>query len=237
MDFLKGYIANAAALSVCAPFDTIKTHYQTNNLTLAKTINHIKNINGAPRYGNFYAGLGSSLLTYPIFWGTYFQANKTIKENIECPEFVSSYTSACIGSTLSNPLFVTKVKSQKNKIPIFQATKLIVEESGFRGFSKGLPLTCLANTRIAAVMHLNEQLNEHFSVPISALISKSGFSLAMYPLDTIRTIQRNQPGKSSALDIGRIMYNSGIRTIYRGGLVYTLATTPQFVIMMIIMEL
>jgi len=261
MEFIKGFTANAIAMTATAPFDTIRTNYQTKPTTFSHTVSNInKNYGG---YRGFYKGLSSGIATYPVFWGTYFHINKYIKDaqkNIAdnsradtshinniivdisrhkiVANFANSYVSANVASVVSNPLFVIKVRTQTSGISPITAIKNIYNETGIRGFAKGLPITTISNLRLGIMMPAFDAINEKLNnTALSAFLSKSAISTVLYPFDYIRVIQRNSSTKIKSIDILTDFYKkNGIRSLYRGVHLHILATTPQFIIMMCVMS-
>lgn len=72
---------------------------------------------------------------------------------------------------------------------------------------------------------------------VSSFFAKSVSTYIFYPLDLIRTIQRNTPNKlSSYTIIKEIWRENKLIGFYKGSGIYMLTSTPNFVIMMYIID-
>jgi solute carrier family 25 folate transporter 32 len=255
MDGFIGILSNTFSTTVIHPIDVIKTNYQVaikNNPQKINNIIKLKWRNGGLK--NFYRGLSPNILTYPIFWGVFFEGRKYnfyLFKNRYLNNFSQYFLLANFASTITNPLFVIKTKLQtvNRRKDIFNMLKDIYRYNGLRGFFKGYLATILNNLKLGiqfplydhfkdfnrkiAFFDKNEKINIAFSSTLSKLISSS----ITYPLDLIRLIQRGSNLKISIIDIVKNVYKrEGIIGLYRGILLYNFVSTGNFVIMMITFE-
>ena len=240
MDGFFGFMANAAALCITQPIDTIKTRFQVRpDSTVSEVARGIYANHGAR---GFYAGLTPNLATYPIFWAAFFGSNQvmkdvTVSENRHVDKFCKYYTSGMIGSAIANPLFVLKIRSQNTCAPIREVVRQ-VEQTGYRTYYRGLGATYINNLKLGIQFPLYDLFKDRTqSVALSSFGAKTVSSAVLYPFELIRTQQR---GATTDLTIrqtaANIYQHSGIRGFYRGLVLYNLVTTPNFVIMMLGME-
>lgn len=247
-DFIIGS-SSACLASLCVyPIDVIKTQIQVNSVnkrTNVTTINVIRDILKTQGFRGFYRGFTPNLLTYPIFWGIFFElGKKPIFPSTGYKygdKFLISTCSGIIASVLTNPLFVFKVKVQtenlkgnvKQSYP--QLAKSIYNAEGIRGYYKGLGATLLNNTKLGLQMPLVDYLSEKTnSVTIGSAVGKIASSAIFYPMDLIRTNQRESKTKLPLMDITKNIYKTnGLLGFYRGLVIYTAMTGPNFILMMI----
>lgn len=162
-------------------------------------------------------------------------------ENKHADKFVKSYASALIGSGLTNPLFVLKTRMQNSEGSSKTVWSTIRETNrlGYRAYFRGLSSTYLNNSKLAIQFPMYDYLKEKTdSVVASSLGSKVVSSSILYPLDLIRVNQRNSDVKVSMSEIITSIYRkNGIRGLYRGVMLYNAVSTPNFMIMMIGVEI
>lgn len=234
-------ISSTSSIFACCltyPIDVIKTRYQT---TL-----HNKNIWQVIRTIHppiaYYKGLSYNLLTYPIFWGTYFEMDKHAKQYIPTTgqyyvdKTIYALTSSVIASVVANPLFVLKTRYQTNN-PNKQIQQ-IYQNEGIRGFFKGLNATLINNTKLAMQFPLYDYIKRKDNNIIHAsIISKFITSTIFYPFDLVRSKQRDNINKLSVTNILKtVIKTEGFRGLFKGVTLYTMTTLPNFVIMMYCIE-
>jgi solute carrier family 25 (mitochondrial folate transporter), member 32 len=234
MEFVYGFCANLVSTTICHPIDVIKTNYQINKSSIN---NNIKNIYDFRGVKGFYRGLGTNILTFPIFWGVYFQTNKIAKEKNINP-IISYYIAGMIGSFIANPFFVIKTRVQLHNIPIIETIKTTYKNGGIYSFYRGLNATLLNNSKLGIQFPLYDYLKDNYmNVPTASLISKVISTSILYPMDLIRVKQRSSDIPISILKISFDIFNTnGFRGFYRGIILYNMISTPNFVIMMCTME-
>lgn len=252
MDGIIGLTSNILSTTLVHPIDVIKTNFQISRI---EKQNNVKNII-AKTYRDFgirgfYKGLTPNILTYPIFWGIFFQTrNKKINitEHYEINKFLVSFGSACFASFIANPLFVLKVRLQSqnklNKKTYFGTIKEIYKSSGIIGYYRGMSATIFNNFKLGIQFPLydylkskTDKLTSPFaSVLISSSLSKIISSTPLYPLDLIRVIQRNSGSLNILQIFNNIVKKDGYFGLYRGVLLYNSISTLNFVVMMCLVE-
>ena len=243
MDGLIGIIANLCSITLVQPIDIIKTRYQV-SLTSTSIREIYRNIYISRGWKGFYQGLSPNLMTYPIFWGVYFQTKKELSDlyiqTHELPaSFAISLMASMTASCISNPLYVLKTRMQTYKMPRYSlVVREIYKDHGYKGMSKGLPATMLNDSKMAIQFPLYDLMQKKFDcAPISLILSKLISSSIFYPFDLIRVNQRNSSINLTIKNsLMQIYKTSGIRGFYRGLFLYTCVSTPNFVIMMLIKE-
>ena len=280
MDLITSIFSASLAVVITYPIDVIKTQFQvtlkgsesrSNLFTLKGSESHSnlftrlkhKNPKGANvtsltkdlyqqrgLYG-FYRGVGSSLMTYPIFWGLYFQTKKIKWEPTNYKygdKFIIASGSGIVASIITNPLFVIKTRFQTDNLkthsnsPIKKSytnlIKSIYHHEGIGGYYKGLLPTLLNNTKLGVQFPLYDYLKEQTdSVLISSGLAKTLASTIFYPLDLIRVNQRDLVEKLSIRDAVKQIYKkSGPIGFYRGVMLYNFVNGSGFVLMMLIKD-
>lgn len=234
-----GTTSSIIASTLIYPIDLIKTNYQIANYQKykPKTTEIIKNIYKTGGYMNFYKGVSSTLITYPLFWGVFFQTR----------DHTNVMVASSLASFVANPLFVIKTRFQTN--PNMKYNYLInniYHYEGIRGFYKGFASTLINNTRLWIQFPLYDKIkieldknysNKHINVTISSLLSKTISSSIYYPTDLIRTNQRNTKNNINMYAVGKNIYKTnGYRGFYNGALLYNMVSVPNFILLMIIRE-
>jgi len=245
MEGLFGLISNTMSTSFVHPIDVVKSNYQmarntSNPQSVKQIMRSTWNTNGLR---GFYRGLGPNLGTYPIFWGVYFQTGKhkvNLFQNKYLDKFTTSFAAGNIASAVANPLFVVKTRLQtnNNNKGYIQTMKDINRSGGTRAFFRGLPSTMLNNFKLGIQFPMYDYfLEKTNNIAISSASAKLISSTALYPLDLVRVIQRGSEKKLPIKKIARNIYaKEGIRGLYRGALLYNCVSTPNFVIMMMMLE-
>ena len=115
MEFLISSISSVLSSTLVYPIDVIKTQYQVtriNQKNPSNAIQVIRHINKTQGIKGFYKGLGSNLMTYPLFWGFYFEMRKVNYQptGYKYPDKIfMSFISGVGATTIVNPLYVMKV--------------------------------------------------------------------------------------------------------------------------------
>jgi solute carrier family 25 (mitochondrial folate transporter), member 32 len=234
-EFAIGTLSSLISYSLTYPIDTIKTNYQTKSLSerpvLKDVVQQIYRTQGLKGY---YRGVGSTLATYPLFWGIFFQTNSTHNVMI-----ASGLASLC-----TNPLFVLKTRFQSNanqksgKVSYFNLTKNIYHNEGVGGFFKGFSSTLVNNTKMWIQFFAFDEINKKTdNIAMSSMLAKIISSTIYYPTDLIRTNQRNLKDNQSMFEIGNtICKANGIRGLYHGVFLYTMVSVPNFLMLMVIRD-
>ena len=159
---------------ICAPLDVAKVRLQiqgslrvkkyTGGITSTLTsIYREEGIRGT------FRGLGPTLFTVPIFWGTYWpiynQSKRYIIQNypdisIPLAHLSAAIISGVIGDIITNPFWVTRTRIQtlalhpesklyNTKVGTLGMMKTIYREEGFFAFYKGLSASILGLTHVA----------------------------------------------------------------------------------------
>ena len=258
MDFFIGFTANVISTTIVNPVDVIKTNYQIDNMkskkrwtghTRTSVSSIIRNIYRLDGLKGFYRGLLPNLSTYPVFWSVFFGLKGTelnnykfinLENNDELNKYtnksISTLISASIASTLANPIFVVKTKLQASEqtsssSSIKITTQQLYREEGMRAYFRGLNATLLNNSKLCVQFPMIDYLKEkHDMNPFtSSLLARTSMTALFYPLDNIRTNQRNFVGLSMS-DVAKQIYRHyGLLGFYRGVLLYSMTSTPNFV--------
>ena len=248
MDGLIGLISNTLSTSIVHPIDVTKTRNQVNimynkSIPINKVIMDIYKGNGVR---GFYKGLGPQLMTYPFFWGIYFQTSSATKRyygDIK-PSFMENafitFGSASLASSIVNPLFVLKTRMQTSEVKTSAVAiiKQLYKENGLKSAYKGLPSSIGNNVKLGIQFPLYDYLKSSTdSVLFSSMFSKLIAATIFYPLDLVRVNQRNSPDVLTIKEVCNSIYNNhGVRGFYRGVLLYNMVSTPNFVLMIFIKE-
>jgi hypothetical protein len=242
MDGLIGLTSSIIAVSLTHPIEVIKTNYQvlgnsSTPLSSFKTIQYIYNNRG---FNGFFKGLPVSLTSQPIFWGTFYQTkalNLNFTSNKINNSIINNVVCGLVGSLIANPLYVLKTRFQArtNTQTYFKMAFDMYKNERFTQFFAGYPSTALNNLKLGIQIPLydylkdNKQLNTFYSAGISKFASTTLF----YPLDIIRTLQRNSSETLSILKASKVIYKqNGLAGFYRGVVLYNFYSTPNFIILM-----
>jgi solute carrier family 25 folate transporter 32 len=249
MNFIIGSSSAALAYTLVYPIDVIKVRYQNINYTnsclkdvkLSNIVRQVYNIHGIK---GFYKGCVSNIMSYPVFWGIYFETKSRLYSN----PMLNTYLASTLASAFTNPLFVMRTKLQNcNKNMSYpKMIKNLYRERGLLGFYKGYPMTMIDNFKLCGLMTLNSYfinivrnendtiLQQSAKITYVSSISKLGVSLILYPTDIIRTIQRSNDTKISMLKIiKRIYHKDGIKGFYKGGVLNMCTKIPSFSLTML----
>jgi len=252
MTFLTDSFSSIIASSTVYPIEVIKSQYQR-NLVLNHNSNSIRHIvKNIHHNGGFYKGLGSNLISFPIFWGVYFQSNQYNKQFVNSyfspdsfiNKFITSSSSAIFASIVTNPLFVLKTRLQienlvsTNNSSYNDILRNIYHKEGFAGYMKGIKVTALNSSKLGIQFPLYDLLHDKTNnVFISSAISKILTSTLFYPFDIIRTNQRDSINKISIRHVAFEIYKKhGFYGLYKGVGLYNLVSSSNFIIMMLIRD-
>lgn len=226
--------------TIVYPANALKVTYQTSpNLTVRQAIGVLTDRAHTKGILSIYRGLGPNLLTYPIFWGVFFP----IKNNLTWAPTGHKYadkvltvgTASSIGSLIANPLFVMQVRSVTGKLtnPL-----VIAKVEGVSALLRGFPSTVVNNLKLCIQFPLYDYFyDKSNSVLISALGAKTTANSMTYPLDLIRTTQRNSTTSLTMSEIVREIHGkSSWQGLYRGLYVYNAMSVPNFCLMMVILQ-
>lgn len=243
LQLLSGFLSATVAMYTTHPFDTIKIQYQADKLnrrvpTLVSNIYKYQGLSG------FFKGCGSTLPTYPIFWGLFFAIKDNKHQVSKWPmlnSIIKTFIASTIASVICNPLFVLKTRKQTLATKdlkagsYLQEIKSIYLSDGIRGFGKGLPVTLWSNFRLIFQFPLYEWLmmQTSGSILISSVVSKVTANTLFYPTNIIGTIQRDYLEKLTIRSCIKQLYDThGIKGFYRGLLLYNLSSGSNFTVMM-----
>ena len=254
MEFLTSMVASIMSVVCTQPMDVVKTQFQVARLNSSnpKTLSIIKNIAKTTGLKGFYRGLTPSLISYPIFWGSYFPIkNYNFKPSgyNMIDKFIVACGASSIASTITNPLFVIKTRVQtldtnysqsinQDKTNYKKLCKSIYFEEGIRGFYKGFKPTIINNTKLSIQFPIYEYLKKKTnSIIFASGLAKVFASTIFYPMDLIRVNQRDSIKKMSITETSKQIYKkSGIIGFYRGILIYNIVNGTNFILMMIFKE-
>jgi hypothetical protein len=244
--------ASIISSTLTYPGDVLKSQYQliknnklsfNSNLSMTQLSKFVYNKNGM--FG-FYKGLNIFLTNYPTFWTTFFIIDSkkyNIVENNVYNNIIWTTMCSSAGSFVSNPFFVIKTRMQsqslENKnVKFIDIIKNIHNNESYLSFFKGYGATLFNNTKLIVQMPLYSFLNEKTeNTIVSSFLAKTFSTYISYPLDLIRTIQRNTPNKLSSYMIAKEIWGKNkLIGFYKGSGIYMLTSTPNFVIMMYIID-
>jgi len=242
MEFIISSVSSIIASTIIYPVEVIKVQYQRTRIIQPDTSVYqlTKNLYNQKSIKQYYRGLTSHLMTYPLFWGIFFQMDKY---NYINNKLLKTYINANIASSITNPLFVLKVRFQLESInnKSYSYKKLVMNiyrQEGILAFFKGYPSSVFNNIKLAIQFPLYDEINKYTSnVALSAIISKSIASSMFYPFSIVRTNQRDSIKKLSICDVLKLLYKRhGFKGYFKGVGMYNLVTLPNFVIMMVIRD-
>jgi solute carrier family 25 folate transporter 32 len=248
INLVSGFVAATVAMYFTHPIDTLKIQYQADKQS-RRVPELIKTIYQTQGFRGFYQGCGSTLPTYPVFWGIFFSVrnqNWILCQNTLLNSILNNFMAASVASTVCNPLFVLKTRKQtsvmknaKLRCSYFDEIRTIYQTEGLRGFGRGLGITLWSNLRLVVQFPLYDwiMLRSVQNILLASVISKSVANSVFYPTNIIGTIQRDRPIKISVGTIYQQIYHvSGWRGFYKGLLIYNMASCPNFAIMMLVKE-
>lgn len=249
-EFLVSTFSSIISSTVVYPIDLLKTQIQVNQVkNINKNVFRLsKNIYRNQGVRGFFNGLTPFVGSYPFFWGTYFYMNQyklDVSSNVYCNKMFNAFTSATVASVLTNPLFVLKTRlqtdslsNQTDTLTNRQHIKNIIQNEGVLGFYKGLSTTVGSHTKLAVQFPMYDLLKEKgYSTFYASLIAKTVTSTVFYPLDLIRTNQRDSKEKLKFVDAYKtVIRNKGVAGLYKGVILYNMVTAPNFILMMVLID-
>lgn len=179
---IPGICAGLLSSVICNPLDVMRINKQIDKTIILNRHTPFK-------------GLGYGMITIPMFWGIYFpiyEFNKIKNTTSVYDKFFNSwvaYTSVCIASTVTTPLWVLRQKAQTGKLHE-------VPKMTFSQFYCGLIPTYFINLNFLVQIPMYEYLmsktdNNTYNTFLNTAISKTVATCIFYPLDTIRVSMRN----------------------------------------------
>jgi hypothetical protein len=265
---LNGTAASALSTVACSPLDVLKTQFQVAGSKIGYR-DLVRTVVKQQGYSGFYKGLVSTLSTRPVFYTIMYPLKEEFEKYqitgySSADKVLSSAFAGWGGITATNPLWVLKTRMQtqilsqngglndvalKQKLSYPKLISDIYQKEGFRSFYKGLGTSLLKGTEIGLIfplydclkLQVNFSQHSFFNNMVAGASSKFVANLIMYPLDVIRTEQRNQiDSKIGIWKTGRelVKRHGSIRKgLYRGLGVYTGATGMQFATMVAMYDL
>nr|QBK92358.1 MAG: mitochondrial carrier-like protein [Pithovirus LCPAC304] len=224
--FLSGFIAGTVAAVSTWPLSVVQVQRQ---VQIGGNIrNTVKNIYKKQGIKGYYCGVTKGIICYSLFYGTFFCVYGHLKATTDLPPFFTSYMAAAVGSIISNPSQVVRVRCQtailKNKSNHNLTILGIVREEGFGTLLKGIRATLLKNCEISIVMTIHEYLSE-YQIPViySSAIGKITAASITYPIDSYRSIRRYE-----ALTFNQILnrFCANPKIMYNGYLPYLIKSVP-----------
>jgi hypothetical protein len=251
-EFAIGTVSSLIAYTATYPIDVIKTNYQILNYQNKNinTVGVIKNIYKTNGLYGYYKGSSSTLLTYPIFWGMFFDVQNTSNNwismktnNSILTKLIPPMIASTVASFVTNPLFVIKVRFQTDSISGSKSNypniiKNIWTVEGMHGFYKGFFSTVLNNTKLWLQFPLYDYIqNKTNNIVIASIGSKFISSMLFYPTDLIRINQRFSINKISMIEASKNIFRShGLKGFYNGLMLYNILSLPNFVLLMVIRD-
>lgn len=246
--YVIGHISSVIGQSVSYPIDSIKTQRIVHPTISTKEV--IVNTFKKEGLKGFYRGFIPVSLAYPVYWGVYFtiydrRSNFRYTGNKHIDNTVHTLLSGSIASSVSNPLFIIKTRSQYNVIngyhqPYAAMIKDIYRTNGLSGFLKGYPATVLSTTKLMIQFPMYEYLREEkeYSIVSSSIVSKIIANTLFYPFEVARNIQRVSSAKINLFEVIASKFRAGgISGVSRGLVLYNLTSTTSFIVMMYSREL
>lgn len=254
MDYIKDAIIGSGSSSIsavlCSPLDVLKVQAQATPGNV-RFMDLAKQIVGKQSYFGFGKGLIAALTTKPIFYGLYFPIVEHIKDvkhtKYKYVDKTINYLAAgSAGIVATNPLWVLKTRQQTlvtKKTRILHKTyptliKEMYHKEGIRSFYKGTISSLVKGSEIGIIFPLRDYLKDElgFSSMTSSFWGKSTAACITYPIDLIRTRQRDSTKPNQTMiGVGKQLvraHNGNPLCLYRGLSLYMMNSIPQFVIMM-----
>lgn len=251
-NFISGFVAGTVSSLICFPLQVIQLQQQISrdNLSIKRTIKNIYNKQGIKGY---YYGVSKSILSYSIFYGIYFYSYNLLKESFNTKYnncFINSYIASGIGSIISNPWHVVRVRRQtcilSGELNLNPTIRNIYNEEGIKSLFKGVKLTMFKNIELSLIMSINEYLTNNYEMPIvySSFIGKITAATITYPIDSARNLVRygkiiknKKYRESLSLKEVLIKFNKNPSSMYNGYPIYLIKSIPSCVIAFSINEL
>jgi hypothetical protein len=234
-EFTISTVSSLIAYGTTYPIDAIKTNFQVSNYKThkPKVFDVVKDIYRTTGFTGYYKGVSSTLMTYPLFWGVFFQTQN----------YSNVMIASSVASFVTNPLFVLKTRFQTNingsaRSTYFSLTQNIFKTEGLGGFYKGFVSTLVNNTKLWIQFPLYDKLkSETDNIVFSSIMSKIISSTLYYPTDLIRTTQRYLKDDVNILQASKNIYKlNGLKGFYNGVILYNMISIPSFVALMVLRE-
>lgn len=218
-DFYNGLISGVFAHIICNPLDVIRT-----NLQLGNKIKY--------NYKFLFRGFFSGLITIPSFWSSFFYSKSYLDDKNLKFKFINGYIAGNIASTITSPLWFIRHQNHSNKT--FNIIKFY-NKNGIYPFYNTLFNTYILNLSFLVQIPLYDFLkdnysshliNDTFKIFLISCLSKTIATSIFYPLDTIRTIKRNNYNKP-LLDIIKCL-NKNPNNYYSGIKIYLVRCLPYY---------
>ena len=242
-----GLIAGATSSIATWPLCVIQVqrqiygHIKTQKAGDGKILHLIWNIYSKQGIPGFYRGVSKGIWAYSLFYGSFFYTNdllRTFSKDAGVNDspiliLLRSYIAAGIGSIISNPHHVVRVRCQSSLLQQSHRPTNIREiwrKEGPGALTKGLRTTLIKNWEISIVMTIHDYLSNQYDYPayFSSGIGKLVATSITYPLDSYRTIQRFDP----SLSMRQILSNfrETPKKIYWGYGAYLCRSVPATII-------
>lgn len=260
-----GFVSTSTSIIATSPLDVLKTQIQVSG-SRVEYRHLLVSILQKQSFTGLYRGLLTNLSTRPVFYGIFQPIYGTLKgvhfvgdpnsdskvtrySNRVCQSLLAGWS----GIIATNPLWVLKTRMQTQilnqrgaiskvvspkKLTYSRLVKDIATREGLRGFYKGTGVSLIKGFDIGIVFPLREFLQEEYQLPaaVAGGIAKFTGNLVLYPLDVVRTYQRNITSRvnfgQSAAALLRKHHCSVPKAFYRGLGMYSIQTVTQFVLMM-----
>lgn len=221
-DFYCGLISGLVSNSICNPFDVLRANKQIGNKV---------------QYNSkfLFRGLFTGFLTIPTFWSIYFESYNKLKQiNQNKLHFLNGYIASNIASTFTCPMWFIRQKIHVNDNFNFL---LFYKNNGIIPFYNALFSTYIINASFIVQIPLYEELkknyriksiisNDNLRIFFITSFSKTISACIFYPIDTIRTIKRNNYNENIINIIKRLNKNP---LLYYSGLhLYLLRSIPYY---------
>jgi hypothetical protein len=250
-----GFAAAFPVYSVTYPIEMLKIQMQLakkNNLK-PSVFDVIPKIHKYHGMTGFFRGYTPYIMAYSTFYGVYnwfyYEVKDSNGKDIEivknkfANKMILSNVASTIGSAITNPMYVIKTKIQQDlvtdtKINYGKTIQNVYKTEGIRGFFKGLNATLLNNLKLGIQFPLNDYLiSEKYGIIFSSTVATIVSTTAFYPFDVIRTVQRGSSEKISIIDAVKFIYRKdGLRGFNRGNFLQILATGPNKIVTMILIN-
>lgn len=227
-------ICSMISSTIVYPVNSIKVGFQTQkDKTPSQVFKSLYKTKG------LYNGLRYNLTTYPVFWGVFFPIKNYFNfpktNNTFMDKFISVSISGSIASFVANPLFVQQVRAVTGNHSSFSN---MISKEGILSPWKGYPSTVFNNLKLCIQFPLydccQEKLNNSL---LSSAIAKITANTIFYPLDLVRTRQRNSKNNLPLHRAFIELHKSyGFKGFYRGMLLYNGMSVPNFCLMMFFIE-
>lgn len=196
INIIAGFIAGAISCVTTFPLQVIQVQQQVSKskISIFQTVQNIYINQG---FKGYYYGLSPGVWCYSIFYGTYFYTYDKLKESTNLSPFLTSYLAAAIGSIISNPWQVVRVRRQTcildEQLHMKPHIRDIYRQEGARALCKGLGSTLLKNMELSLFMTVYEKLTVDYRLsPVYASFTgKLVAASVTYPLDSFRSLRRN----------------------------------------------